>query len=435
MLSILSAAPLLAPALATIQDEAHWPRWRGPNATGAVEADPPVKWTTEENVAWKVALPGHGKSTPIVWGDRLFVLAAVPTEEGTAEELAARKVNEELRTETPTTKYAFLAMAFDRTTGEALWESLLTEQLPVAGNHSTTGYASYSPVADADGLYVSLGSYGVYGVDQGTGDVLWEFDLGPQITRRGWGEGGSPAVHGDTLLVVADQEVGSYIVALDKTTGEERWRRERPEVSTWTTPLVVEAAGKTQAIVNGTTAARSYDLETGEVLWSCDGQTTNASPAPVSDGERVLITSGYRGSLAVVLPLDGKGDLRKTEGGILWSRTNGTPYVPSPVLVDGRVYMFSKNSGMLSCLDLATGEVLLDRERLDLGNVYASPLAAGGRLYVADRDGVVLVLEHDDGLNVIARNDMGEAIDAAPVAIGGALYLRTDTTLYAIGKP
>lgn len=432
----LARLPLLALVLAPVlaaQESGDWPSWRGPLGTGeAVGADPPVTWSETENVTWKTALPGHGKSTPIVHGDRVFVLAAVPTRLATEEELAARVTFEDQFTEAPGELFAFLVIALDRRTGEVQWERKVAERLPVAGVHGTNGYASFSPVTDGEGLYVSFGSYGVYALDPATGEVRWTYEMGPQHTRRGWGEAGSPALAGGALLVVADQEGASRIHALDAATGEVRWTRDRDEPSTWTTPVVVEAGDVTQVVVNGTTAVRSYDLETGEVLWHCDGQTVNAIPTPVTDGEVIVCASGYQGQACLALSLAGRGDLRESEGGVAWSHGDGTPYVPSPLLVDERVYILSKNSGLLSCLDLATGELLLDRHRLDLGNVYASPISAAGRIYVVGRDGTTVVLRHGEEVEVLATNSLDEPVDATPAAVGKTLFLRSEFSLYAI---
>ncbi len=437
VLSVLLAAPLAAQGAEDASAGAPaWPTWRGPLGTGeAPDADPPVHWSETENIAWKTPLPGHGKSTPIVSGDRIFVLAATPSRPATEEELAQRITFSGMRTETPDHLIAFLVLALDRRTGAVLWDNMVAERLPLTGVHRTNGYASFSPVTDGDALYVSFGSYGVYALDVETGDVRWTYELGPQVTRKGWGEAGSPALAGDTLIVVADQEGESRIHALDKATGEVRWVRDRDEPSTWTTPLVVEAAGKLQVIVNGTTAVRSYDARTGDVLWHCDGQTVNAIPSPVTDGKFAICTSGYQGSACLALSLAGRGDLRADEKNIAWSHPRGTPYVSSPLLVDGRVYFLSGNSGLLSCLELATGEVLLDRKRLDVGNVYASPMAAAGRIYIVDREGTTVVLRHGDELEVLATNVVDEPIDASPVAIGDMLFLRSRTSLYAIGTP
>lgn len=417
------------------QDDAAgpWSGWRGPDGSGhAREADPPIRWSETENLLWKRALPGHGKSTPILVGERLFLLAAEPCGEASAEELAKRVAFEGQLTEAPKEKLRFLVLAFDAESGEELWRRAVAERLPVAGAHDTNGYASHSPVADARRVYASFGSHGVYALDAATGERLWWRELGPQRMRRGWGEGASPALHGETLLVPADQEQGSCLWALDTRSGEPRWKSARDEPSTWTTPLVVDAGGATQVILNGTNAVRAYDLATGAELWRCGGQTVNAIPCVVSDGVRAFATSGYQGAACFALPLDRRGDLRAQPDGVLWSHARGTPYVPSPLLVDGRLYFLAANAGLLSCLDASTGEVLLDRERLELASVYASPLAAGGRLYVLGRDGTCVVLRHGERLEVLATNQLEGGFDASPVAVGRTLYLRSERHLYAL---
>ncbi|MBK9388167.1 MAG: PQQ-binding-like beta-propeller repeat protein [Planctomycetes bacterium] len=426
----LSSSALLAQQA---QPQADWPAWRGTDGTGSArEADPPIRWSETENIAWKIALPGHGKSTPIVVGSRLFLLAAEPGAEASAEELAARTLFEGQLTEAPSTKLRFHVLAFDRTNGKQLWQRTVAERLPVAGIHETNGYASFSPVADGERVYASFGSYGVHALDAQSGEVLWTHELGPQRLRRGWGEAGSPALRGDTLVVVADQEANSYIVALDARNGEVRWKRTRDEVSTWTTPLVVDGGGTTQVIVNGTNAVRSYSLASGEELWSCGGQTVNAIPSVVSDGALAFALSGYQGQAGAALRLDRRGDLKSLPDGIAWTFARGTPYVPSPLLAEGRLYFLAGNSGLLTCLDAKTGAVQLDRERLELASVYASPLFAGGRLYVVGRDGTTIVLRHGEKLEVLAVNALADGIDASPVAIGKTLYLRSDRQLYAL---
>lgn len=432
MLPILTI-PLLA--LAPVQESsADWPNWRGPLGCGraAPEADPPIRWSEEENVAWKTPLPGHGKSTPIVHDGHIFLLAAVPTREATEEELAARPQLEDQYTEAPDHWVVFLALALSLETGEVLWETELAERLPVTGTHDTNGYASFSPVTDGEGVFFFLGSYGVHALEAESGEPRWSYELGTQRTRRGWGEGGSPALAGEGLIVVADQEENSRILCLDKATGKVRWERERDEISTWTTPLLVDSGGSSQVVVNGTRAVRSYDPDDGELLWWSTGQTVNAIPTPVTAGGLVVCTSGYRGQTCKALVLAGRGDLDAAEGGVLWSHDKGTPYVSSPLLVDDRVYMLAANSGRLSCVELATGKVLVDRQHLGLGNVYASPMEAAGRIYVVGRDGTTVVLRHGEELEVLATNNLDDPIDATPVAIGRRLLLRSDRNLYAL---
>ena len=429
--TLLSLILLSVPGIAQV---GPWPSWRGPDHTGfAPDANPPATWSATENILWSSELPGDGKSTPIIQGDHIYLVNSVAARPATPEELAGRKPAGRGRgTPPPTDILAFLVFAIDAKDGEIVWESNVTERLQTGGVHNTNGYSSFSPVTDGEKLYLSLGSNGIYCLDLESGDVEWTAEIGPQRTRREFGEAGSPALASDLLIVVADQEDQSYIYAFDKKTGKERWKQKRDENTTWTTPLVLAESDKLQVIVNGTNAVRSYNAKDGKVLWSCGGQTTNPIPSPVSDGSTVVVTSGFRGSAMMSFPLDLKGDLEETEGGVLWSHKTGTPYVPSPVLVDGRVYMLSGNKGMISCVDYATGEVLVDRMRLELGNVYASILAAGDYLYVVGRDGTTAVLEHGEELEVVAMNELGKPVDASPVVVGDVLYLRSDSRLYAI---
>jgi outer membrane protein assembly factor BamB len=429
--TLLSLILLSAPGLAQV---GPWPSWRGPDHSGfAPGANPPTTWSSTENILWFADLPGDGKSTPIIQGDHIYLVNSVAARPATAEELAGRKPPGRGRgTQPPTDILAFLVFALDAKDGEVVWESNVTERLQTGGIHNTNGYSSFSPVTDGEKLYLSLGSNGIYCLDLESGDVEWTTEIGPQRTRREFGEAGSPALAGDLLIVVADQEDESFIYALDKKTGKEKWKQARDENTTWTTPLVLANEDQLQVIVNGTNAVRSYNAKDGKVLWTCGGQTTNPIPSPVSDGNTVVVTSGFRGAAMMSFPLDQKGDLEETEGGVLWTHSAGTPYVPSPVLVDGRVYMLSGNKGMISCVDYATGEVLVDRMRLDLGNVYASILAAGDYIYVVGRDGTTVVLEHGEELEVVSVNELGKPVDASPVAIGDVLYLRSDSRLYAI---
>lgn len=436
MKSLLPLSLLLFWSTSLAAQDANWPAWRGASGNGvAPAANPPLTWSETENIAWKVGLPGHGKSTPVVHGERIFILAAMPTEGSTEAQRSELPVFENQLTRAPEEWMSFLVLALDRRSGELLWETQVAHRLQPSGVHETNGYASFSPVCDGERLYASFGSNGVYALDVEQGHVQWSYELGPQRTRKGWGEAGSPALAGELLLVVADQEDDSWIHALELKSGKLRWKRERDEPSTWTVPLVLEVDGQLQAVVNGTQAVRAYDVNTGEVLWSCPGQTTNAIPSPVSDGNLVVCTSGYGDSVCMALDLRQRDPKDPSKPRIAWQQHEGTPYVPSPLLSDGRLYLLNKNSGRLSCIELASGKRLIDRERLDLGNVYASPILAAGRIYVVDRDGQTAVLQHRERLEVLAVNQLEEPIDASPVALGEVLYLRSESSLYAIGKP
>jgi outer membrane protein assembly factor BamB len=409
----------------------NWPQWRGPLVTGeAPRGDPPLKWDDKTNVQWKAALPGKGSATPVVWGDLVFVLAARDTGR-TAAPADVPKPDPRFtaRTKPPTTYYQFLVMAFDRKTGKLRWQRTAAEKVPHEGHHPTHSYAAASPVTDGRYLYASFGSHGLYCYDM-EGKLQWQRDLGVMHTRLAWGEGTSPTLHGDALVVNWDHEGSSFIVCLDAKTGKTRWKVDRNEVTSWNTPLVVEYKGRTQVIVGATKRVRSYDLETGKVIWECGGQTVNVIPSAVRVGDTVVCMSGYQGSYACAIPLDSTGDVT---GKVVWSHARGTPYVPSPLLAGGRLYFTQSNGNQMTCLDAKTGKVVLDRVRLGgLSSLYASPVAAAGRIYFVGRDGTTLVLKQGDKLEVLATNKLDDPIDASPAVVGKQLFLRGEKYLYCI---
>jgi outer membrane protein assembly factor BamB len=412
----------------------NWPSWRGPLSTGAApRGDPPIKWNEKMNIQWKVAIPGKGSSTPAVWGDRVFVLTAVNTgKEAPAAELPKVDPKFVRKTKAPTTYYEFLVLCLHRKTGQVLWKKIATTQVPHEGIQPTHSYAASSPVTDGKYVYASFGSRGIYCYDV-EGKLRWQRDLGRLTTRYSWGEAVTPALHGELLIVDWDQEEGSFLAALDTKTGETVWKVPRDEVTTWTTPLVVTYKNRTQIVVNGTKRARGYDLK-GKLLWECGGQTINAIPSAVADPALGLVfcMSGYTGSAAFAIPLDSSGDLTKTKK-TAWHLQRGTPYVPSPLLVGGRLYFTQGNSPLLTCVEAKTGKVIFERERLNgLSSFYSSPVAAAGRIYLVDQAGTTMVLKQSDKLEVLATNPLEDAIDASPAVVGTQLFLRGHKYLYCI---
>jgi outer membrane protein assembly factor BamB len=413
----------------------NWPQWRGPLANGsAPRADPPLKWDAKTNIKWKVPLPGRGSATPVVWGDRLFVVTAVDTgRKADPKDVPAQNPRFEKKTNSPTTYHQFLVLCFDRHTGKERWRRVAAEAVPHEGHHFSHSYAAGSPVTDGKRLVVTFGSRGLYCYDLG-GKLLWKRDFGRMETRLGWGEGATPALHGDTVIVNWDHEGPDFIAALEADTGRTRWKVDRDEPTSWATPLVVEHKGRTQVVVVATNKIRSYDLATGKEVWQCGGMTINCIPSPVVYGDHVICMSGYKGSLALSISLDSAGDVTGSEG-VRWKHDRGTPYVPSPVLAGDRLYFTMLNDPRLSCLDARTGKVLFDRVRLTgVRSFYGSPVAAAGRIYLTDRDGTTLVIKQSDKLEVLATNRLDDPVDASPVAVGKHLYLRGEKYLYCIGE-
>lgn len=430
---LFTALVMIAAAGSAAADD-NWPAWRGPTADGVAPAgaNPPTTWDAATNIKWKAPLTGRGSATPVVWGDQVFVVSAVETErEATPAELPKPDPKRQTKTTPPTRVYRFEVSSFDRSTGKLRWTKTAAEAVPHEGHHETHSYAAGSPCTDGTRLYVSFGSFGIYAYDL-AGTLLWKRDLGRLTTRLGWGEAVTPVVHGGTLLLNFDQETDSKLIALDASTGSTKWEAKRDEKSSWNTPVVATHAGKTQVIVNGTNRVRSHDLADGTVIWQVGGMTTNPIPSPVVADGVAYVMSGYRGAAAVAVPLDATDDVTNSDK-VLWRYGKETPYVPSPLVVGGRVYFTQGNTQVLTILDAKTGKPVLAGERLPgVSAFYASPVAAAGRLYFVDRQGTTVVLKAGDTAEVLATNKLGDPVDASPVVAGRQLYLRGAKHLYCI---
>ena len=413
--SAVSVLFLLSVRLPAADGDRFWPQWRGPMLTGAaLHGDPPVEWSEGKNVKWKVEIPGKGSGTPVIWGETIFVLTAVPADGGERA------------------KQRFTVLAIARKDGKVLWQRVVREEVPHEGTHQTNTWASASALTDGELVYAFFGSRGLYALDL-KGNVKWEKDLGDMTIKLNFGEAASPALHGDRLVVNWDHEGQSFIVALDKRTGKELWRTPRDERTSWATPLVVEVGGRAQVITSATSRVRSYDLATGELLWHATGMTANAIPTPVHSDGLVFLTSGFRGNALLAVRLaEAKGDITNSPA-IVWRYDRDTPYVPSPLLSGDQIYFLKSNSGVLSSFEAKTGKKLYGEQRLEgVPNVYASPLGVAGRIYVAGRDGGVAVVQQGPEFKLLATNQLDDGFDASPVAVDNELYLRGQRFLYRI---
>ncbi len=421
------------PAAQAFQDDAQdtelldqWHQWRGPLANGvAPHATPPIEWDENTNILWKVPIEGEGISTPIVWGDRIFVLSAVSTER-VADDPPIK--DERAMTQPPENYFQFTVSCLSLDSGETIWKDVAIEAVPHEGRHKTSSYAAASPMTNGKQLIVHFGSIGTFGYSM-DGQQQWSVDLGDMRTRRGWGEATSAVLEDDHVIVNWDTEDDSFIYVLDAASGDVIWQQERMEPTTWATPLVIQRNGRTEIVTNGTNNIRSYDLQSGELLWEHSGTTLNAIPCPVQFGSnRVICMAGYRGNRAVAIDLD-ESD-RPT---VAWAINSRTPYVPSPLLSENRLYFTQANQAILSCVNAENGEFFYGPQRLDeLQNLYASPIAAAGRVYITSREGVTLVIRDAESFEVLATNALGEGIDASPVAVGSKLLLRGRDHLYCV---
>jgi len=411
-----------------------WLTWRGPHGNGTAEGDPPVEFSREENLRWRTTIPGRGFSTPIVWNGRIFLTTAVALEQEHAPP-PGTPLGSRGSGGAGLARHVFVVMALDFKSGNEIWRRTVTTAEPHQGYHRTYGsHASNSPVTDGETLFVSFGSRGIYALDF-DGEVQWKTNLdAPMMMRYSFGEGSAPVVHGDTLLLNCDQEEQSYLLALDKNTGRERWRSNHDGLSTWAPPLVTEVDGLTQVITPGETT-RAHDLETGDIIWSVEGLGTNAIPTPLRQDDFILLMTGHRNPNLMAVRLGGEGDLTGTEA-VMWTNRRGNAYTPSPVLHEGVYYVLS-DRGFFTAFDAHTGETFYQQQRIpDLTQFKASPVAASSRLYVAGENGIVTVLKLGKEFEVLARNSMGadEMFIASPVVVGDTLLLRGQSDLYAVGR-
>ncbi len=455
---ILGLALLTASSPPADFDE-QWPNWRGPDNTGLARTGAPVRWSTTENVRWKAPIPGKGHSTPIIWEDRIYLTTAIPTSpvpeaprrqltrpprrpraergEGRPDRERRRRVRGEMRRRMASAlvEHKFQVMCLDKNSGKTLWSKTATVETPHEGYHRRYGsFASNSAVTDGRHVYAFFGSRGLYVYDL-DGNLAWKKNFGVQMRmRNSFGEGSAPVLHGDTVILNFDHEGQSFILALDKNTGKELWRRDRDERSTWTTPLVTEHAGATQVIVTGDNKVRSYDITNGDLIWECGGLGTNPVPMPVRHQDTVIVMTGHRSPNMLAIRLDRKGDLTDTDA-ILWTNQRGNAYTASPVYYEGKLYVLT-DRGLISCFDAGTGKTFYHQQRLP--NPYqfkASPLGSGGRLYLASEQGDVIVLKMGEEYEVVAVNSMPDHFFiSSPVIVDNQLFLRSQDALYCISE-
>lgn len=431
--SVVSVCALLAifPAFAA-QNAAdrYWPQWRGPYATGVSRtANPPTEWSETRNVRWKVEIPGRGSGSPVVWGDRVFVLTAVPLG---VPESASHAALGGVR---PPPTHKFVVLAIDRSTGKTAWERVAKEEAPHEASHPQNGtWASSSAITDGELVIASFESRGLFAYDM-NGTLVWEKDLGRKQMRQQFGEGSTPVLYGRTLVVVWDHQGQSFIAAFDKRTGRELWRQNRPEIDTWATPLVVEVNGRAQVIAPAMRQIRAYDLETGDVVWQAGGLTMNPIPSPVAENGMAFLMSGFQGNMLKAIKLsDAKGEVAGPPA-VAWTFARDTPYVPSPLLYDGILYFLKSNTGVLSAFDAASGAPHYQVQRIEgLGEVFASPVGAAGRVYFSGRDGKFVVLKHGVTYTPIATNTLDDGFDASPALVDREIYLRGYKYLYCIAN-
>jgi outer membrane protein assembly factor BamB len=396
---------------------ARWPDWRGADGSLVIpEGNPPLQWSETENIKWKTDLPGIGQSTPIIWDDNIFLQTAEQLDPNSEDKFPA---------------YRFSVLCLSRATGEIIWQTALHEGRRHEIHHKSTTVAPFSPVTDGKYVWASLGSFGLFCLDY-SGNIRWKTKT-IQMKKSGpFGEGSSPILVDDKIIVLADHEGQSKLFAFHKDTGERVWVRDRDVKSSWNTPTAVKVGDHTEIITTAPGTVRSYNAETGELIWHCGGLTSCAAPSPVVHDGLVYCTTGYKGEALMAIELGHSGDLTATDA-VRWFVDRTGAEVPTPLVHDGRVYVFKAFSPVLSCYDAATGEPFYERKRIKgMKNIFSSPVAIGDKILLCDRAGKTFVIKAADTFEVVATNALDEILEATPAVIGDELYLRGRSRIYCI---
>jgi outer membrane protein assembly factor BamB len=438
---ILAGACTVAFALAVAaqpQPPQQWPSFRGPDAAGVGSAGaPPLTWdvATGTNVAWSTPIPGLGHSSPVVWGDRVFVTTAVPLPDASGAAgggaIADGTVNlKEGGSIANRSRHAWRLYCLDRTTGRVLWERTAHEGMPKVKRHAKASQASATPVTDGRHVIAMMGSEGLYAFDM-QGAPLWTKDLGRldvgyvDDRNEEWSPGSSPVIHDGLVIVQNDRHADSYVVAFDVRTGQEKWRVGRDEMPSWATPTVVDGPRPT-IVTNSPRFIRGHDAATGRELWRVEEGGQVKVPTPVVFEDLVIVTGGWPNGGRPIIAI------RTATGAVAWKLERGSSYTPTPLVYQGVLYVCIDN-GVLSAYDPRTGKRHYQRRiAADAGGFSASPVAAGGRIYFASEDGVMFVVRAGTRFELLARNDMKEMLLATPAVVGDTMLVRTRTHVVAV---
>jgi len=414
----------------------NWPEWRGPEATGfAPYGNPPVEWSETKNVKWKIEIPGRGHSTPIVWGDKIFILTAIRTDQKAempeGEDLEGTERDATLTYELEYI-HDFQVIAINRNNGSVLWRTSVIKERPIESTHELGSWASNSPATDGENLYAYFGSRGLYCLDF-EGNILWDRDFGQLKIAGNYGEGNAPSVYKDKIVVIWDHQGDSFLYILDKQTGKDIFKIPRDERTSWSSPVILPVNGRDQVITNATRKMRGYDLETGELIWECSGMTPNVIPNPVVGQSIVYLMSGFRENVLKAIDLSkAKGDITGTDV-IVWEYNHYTPYAPSALLAKNKLYFLRNNNGNLTCLDAADGKVNYTVEKLEgSGTVLASPVGIQDRLYVSSVNGTTYVIKQGPVFEILAENSLDDGNIASIAIAGNELFIRGFQYLYCI---
>ena len=433
------ALPAAAPA------RGSWPSFRGPRASGIADgANLPDTWDAAKgtNVLWRTPVPGLAHSSPVVWGDRIFVTSAVSSR---ADATFRPGLYGDGDASEDRSRHRWMLYAFDTRTGKIAWEAVAHEGEPRNKRHIKSTYASASPATDGRIVVAWFGSEGIHAYDV-KGNFLWKVDIGRvdmgayDIPTFEWGPASSPIIWNDLVIVQCDTQADSFLLALNAETGETVWKTPREELPSWGTPTVAETASGAVVLTNASNFIRGYDARTGKELWRLGGSSKITAPTPLFADGLFVIASGRRPERPIFVVRPGaRGDVTLAAGktssdAVAWSRMQRGSYMPTPLAYNGILYVLG-NDGLFDAYELATGEEIY-RQRLEkVGNGFsASPVAADGKIYLSNEDGDILVVAAGPDFKAIATNAMGELVMATPALSNGVMYVRTARSLFAIGR-
>ena len=422
----------------TARADDNWPQFRGPGASGvSANSGLPDTWSATERVAWKTAIPGRGWSSPIVWGEKIFITAAI--KEGGELEPIKKGLYMGGNRPPPKEVHRWIVYCLDLDTGKIAWQKEVDRRVPQHGHHLKNTFASETPVTDGERVYAYFGNVGLFCFDF-DGKLLWSKKWKSVPTRFDWGTAASPVLHGERIYVVNDNDDESFLVALDKRTGEPVWRVQRDEKSNWATPFVWENEKRTEIVTPGTGKVRSYGLD-GQPLWELGGMSSIAIPTPFVGHGLLYVSSGFvmdrRKPLFAIRPgAEGDVSLKDDQTSnefVAWCQKLAGPYNPSPILYGDYLYVLY-DMGLIACYDAVTGEEVYGKRRIGPGAkaFTASPWAYGGKVFCLSEEGDTFVIRAGAQFELLGKNSLGELSMATPAIVGDGLIMRTESNILRI---
>jgi outer membrane protein assembly factor BamB len=433
-------------ALVVAASAQNWPSFRGPGASGVSDGQNlPVRWDAQRrvNVLWKTEIHGLAHSSPVVWGERVFLTTAVSGKPGATFKpglYGEGTASDDLSVQ------QWKVICLERATGKVLWERIAYQGVPKEKRHIKSTYANATPATDGRVVVASFGSQGLYAYTP-AGDLLWKRDLGRfdvgayDAPEFEWGTASSPILYKDLVIVQCDQQKGSFLAALDAKTGATVWRTERDELPSWGTPAIFPTKARAELVTNGSNFIRGYDPASGQELWRLGGSSKITAPTPVASDDLIVVASGRRPEAPIfAIRAGASGDITPASGesssrSVAWSKGQRGPYMPTPLIYGGYVYILG-NAGIFDCYALADGREIYRQRIPDAGSGFsASPVASDGKIYLSGEDGEMVVVKAGPKFELLARNDMADPVMATPAISGGMMIIRSQHYVWAIGQP